>query len=364
MVANTRKMHEIKQILYSILEEEYYLCDLFNSLLEDGTMDWEHLQEFRQIAKKPLLHQEEITSLTKEEIMANPYLQNIKIPNVTTNNFTLSNKRIIRPGVLFTSDEKRRDLTTMRQINSYQLCNKALRFPGIHESNNSTCWMTVEPFEINSFKGIIEEASGNVLLFGCGLGYVAYMMSLKPEVTSITIVDNSQDVIDIFSTNILPQFENKGKIKIIKEDALEYLKNCNLSQYNYVNVDIWYDVIDMIFTYLECLEIEKENPSIRFSYWLENNLKEDVQKSLLSAICEYPTYGFLSDRIAADIVRETPINNYEDIYNLVDIKNLRNFLYDWYRRNKSVVEQYKAKDTSRMNAAHQLSTIKRRQLIP
>lgn len=360
MVANTRKMHEIKQILWSILDEEKYLCELFDSLVETGHMDSKGLQEFRMVAKKPTLHQEEIVELSKEEIMGNPYLKNIKIPNVTVNNFTLSNKRIIRPGILVRYDEKKRDVSNMRQINSYFVCNKALRFPGISEGDNTTCWMTVEPFEINTFKTIIEEATGNVLLLGCGLGYLAYMLSLKPEVKSITIVDSSQDVLDIFQTHILPQFDNKDKIRIVQSDALEYLKSCNLTFYNYVNVDIWYDIMDMIFPYLRCLEIEKANPSVKFSYWLENNLKEDLQKSILVAICGYEPQGFISDKIAEDLVRETDIKSYEDVYNLVDIQNLRELLYRWYCNNFEIVKEYEQKDMQKVRALQKMSSKRNR----
>ena len=96
MIANTRKMRKIQEIIESILKEEVFLCDALNGAIDDGVITEEKIKEAAKIAKKPGMHEEEIVHLTKEEIMANPYLQNIKVPNVSNNRFKLSNKRIIR----------------------------------------------------------------------------------------------------------------------------------------------------------------------------------------------------------------------------------------------------------------------------
>lgn len=371
MIANTRKMRKIQEIIESILREEVFLCDALNGAIDDGVMTEEKIQEAARIAKKQGMHETEIVHLTKEEIMANPYLQNIKVPNVSSNRFKLSNKRIIRPGIVTKYKQKQRDLKTMRQVNSYFVCDKSLRFPGISEGEQTTCWMTVEPCEIESFRNFIEEATGDVLLLGCGLGYVAYMLSIKEAVTSITIVDNNQDVLDLFTTHILPQFDNKEKIKTVNSDGLDYLRNTDLSIFNNVNVDIWYDTIDMLYTYLRCLEIERENPTVNFSYWLEDELKFDIQKSILLAatrqdcvagkensplpldsLTNVPGHNFLSDVIGKDLVCQTPINSYEDLYNLVDIKDLRGLLFCWYANNLDKVESQEKIDMSRLRRIH------------
>lgn len=371
MIANTRKMRKIQEKIESILREEVFLCDALNGAIDDGVITVEKIQEAARIAKKEDMHGEEIIHLTKEEIMANPYLQNIKVPNVSINRFRLSNKRIIRPGFVTKYKPKQRDSKTMRQINSYFVCDKSLRFPGISEGEQTTCWMTVEPCEIETFRNFIEQATGDVLLLGCGLGYVAYMLSRKEDVTSITIVDNNQDVLDLFTTHILPQFTNKEKVKTVNSDGLDYLKNTDLSIFNDINVDIWYDTIDMCYTYLRCLEIERENPSVNFSYWLEEELKFDIQKSILLAVTRpdcvegkenallpfdsltnLPGHNFLSDIIGKDLVCQTPINSYADLCNLVDIKDLRGLLFGWYVNNLDKVESQEKIDMGRLRRIH------------
>ena len=74
--------------------------------------------------------------------------------------------------------------------------------------------MSVTPNEVYTVQPAIDNAKGKVLTLGCGMGYFAYMASLKEEVESITIIELEQDVIDLFENSILPQFENKDKIYI------------------------------------------------------------------------------------------------------------------------------------------------------
>ncbi len=371
MIANTRKMREVQDIIQSILEEELILYDMFNGMVDNGEMTLAELEKMSKAAKRPNLHKSEIKTMTREEIMANPYLKNINVPNVASNNFKLSKRRIIRPGIITKLGTKKRDLATMRQVNSYFVCDKSLRFPGLVEGEKTTCWMTVEPNEIQSFEQFINEATGNVLLLGCGLGYVAYMLSRKEDVTSITVVDNNQDVLALFTTYILPQFENCEKVQTVCSDGIDYLKTADLSVFNHVNVDIWYDTIDMIYPYLRCLEIEKANPTVKFSYWLEDELQYDIQTGILIAatradcvegqnnatipersLANLPGHNFLTDKIAKDLVEETKIKSYEDLYHLVELPDFRNTLLGWYANNIDKVESNEAIDMNRLRNIH------------
>lgn len=81
----------------------------------------------------------------------------------------------------------------------------------------------MKPSEIETMRAPIEEATGRVVTFGLGLGYFAYMVSEKPDVTSLDIVERSEEAIALFERNILPQFPNKEKIRIIRSDAFGFL---------------------------------------------------------------------------------------------------------------------------------------------
>lgn len=316
MVADTRKMYELKLKIKKILEEEF-LSDAFNGAVAGGMVTEikadEFIEKFSCSQKR-----NEIFKLTKEEIMDNPYLQEIKIPNIQQDNILLCNRRIIKKNTLGLYKESVRDISTFQVTNSYFQCDSTLRFPAIIEGDTKVCWMSVEPSETLSFQNFINDAYGNVLLFGCGLGYVAYMLSIKEEVKSITIVELNPNIIKMFSTYILPQFKNKEKIRIVKMDALETFEmQANLrehqkehqnseaqilfSNYDFINVDIWRDTLDMLPIYLMCLKVEKEYPNVKFSYWLENDLKVLIQKEILMGFCDLKDDNFLlASRIGQD----------------------------------------------------------------
>lgn len=348
MVTKTRTMRKMQESIKSILNDEKILYEIFDTMVEIGQMDDERLSEVRKITGIPTLYHSEIVTLNKDEIMSDPYLKNINIPNASSNNFHLVQRRL-RPRLVTKYGFKTRDLNTMCKSNSYFRCEERLRFPGLVEGDSKTCWMSVEPFEINSFQPFINNATGDVLLIGCGLGYAAYMLSEKDDVRSVTVVDNNEDVLSLFNTHILPQFKNKDKVHTVASDGLEYLKSNDLTVFDNINVDIWYDTVDMIYPYLRCLEIEKANPTVNFSYWLEEELKQSIQENLLIAISGFKSDGLLANKIGEDIVKDTPIKTYEDFYNLMNIKDIRSFLYNWYVNNLDIVENYEPIDMRRIN---------------
>ena len=87
--------------------------------------------------------------------------------------------------------------------------------------------MSLIPHEILTMEKHINAVKGNVLVLGLGMGYFAYMISNKEDVSSITIIENNLNLINFFNHHLLPQFENKQKIKIEFADALTYLGKTN-----------------------------------------------------------------------------------------------------------------------------------------
>lgn len=60
-----------------------------------------------------------------------------------------------------------------------------VEYPVIFQNSIKSTWMSVSPNEINTMKQPIRNAKGKVLTLGCGMGYFAYMASLKADVESI-----------------------------------------------------------------------------------------------------------------------------------------------------------------------------------
>lgn len=117
----------------------------------------------------------------------------------------------------------------------------------VKRNNGDEYCMSVTPLEAELMQPAIEQAYGNVLMLGCGFGYFAYMAGLKENVTSITIVEPSADVIAFFETYILPQFPCKEKIKVVSADAFDYLKNLDDGVYDFCFSDIWRDLYVVSF---------------------------------------------------------------------------------------------------------------------
>lgn len=347
MVANNRKMNDLKITLQELIEREKYLCDCLDGFIEAGMLSKEKLEEFISEFKCPE-KLNEVTLLQKEEIMNNPYLRDIKISETEVNNIKLLKKRIIFANTIALYREKQFDLNTFKQINSYFICDRTLRFPAVVEGDTKIPWMTVEPMEITSFQSFVDEAKGKILLGGCGLGYVTYMLSLKNDVESITVIELNDDIIKMFEENILPQFKNREKVKIIKGNAIEYLQNTDLSGFDYINVDIWRDTLDMLYLYLPCLEVELQYPDIKFSYWLETELKTMLQKAILRNIADVKSEDILLDEIARAIVENTDIKNRDDVRNCLELKDFREILRIWYINNKELFEELKIKSEEHM----------------
>ena len=145
------------------------------------------------------------------------------------------------------------------------------RFPAVLENDNE--WMTLTPVDVDTCKTAIDDAHGNVITFGLGLGYYAYMVSEKEDVKTVTIVEKSKEVIELFKKYILPSFTNKEKIKIVNCDALEYAEYVMpIESYDYAFVDVWRDASDGTPMYEAMKKLECLTPQTKFSYWIENFL--------------------------------------------------------------------------------------------
>jgi hypothetical protein len=119
-------------------------------------------------------------------------------------------------------------------------------------------------------------AKGNVLVGGLGVGALGRLMCARENVRSVTVVEFRPDVIRLYS------FQNI-KLKIIENDFYNYLREQNLSRFDYIYFDILSDgahqygsvVIPMRNYLLE------HYPSIPFDFWNEDQLKAEY---LLAAL--------------------------------------------------------------------------------
>ncbi len=245
------------------LEEYAYATFLSDLFTEDEKLAKELFQEY---------YIKSVKRLDEKEYIENPYYKSIKIPNKKIGKWTLGYQSY-QPYEAFIRDDIIVDAYT--EIPQIGYFDKEFTFPTVFE--NGVEWMAIKPNEIETMKNAVNKAHGNVLVYGLGLGYYAYMISLKENVSSITIIERDESVIKLFNEYILPQFESKNKIKILQYDAFEYAeKEAKGHPYSFVFVDLWHDVSDGTEMYMKMKKLERYLPNTEFSYWIE--------KSILSAV--------------------------------------------------------------------------------
>ena len=163
--------------------------------------------------------QEAVHLLETTKYIDNPYLKNIKFPDTATRHWKFTHYSY-RPYEAFICNDIDID-KNLREVPQIGFFRERFTYPAVEQDGRE--WMAVKPSEIETMRAPIEEATGRVVTFGLGLGYFAYMVSEKPDVTSLDIVERSEEAISLFERHILPQFPNKEKIRIIRSDAFEFL---------------------------------------------------------------------------------------------------------------------------------------------
>jgi len=117
--------------------------------------------------------------------------------------------------------------------------------------------MTDSEFELLSNKHFIDNATGDVLILGLGLGMVVLPLLDDDSINSITIIEQEQDIIDYVGAKI-KKLDLKNKVNIKLGDAYEYYKNTDeYGKYDYVYIDFWpslnksafKDMDEMLITY-------------------------------------------------------------------------------------------------------------------
>ena len=169
--------------------------------------------------------QDAVHMLETTKYIDNPYLKNIRFPDTATRHWKFTHYSY-RPYEAFICNDIDIDMN-LREVPQIGFFRERFAYPAVEQDGRE--WMAVKPSEIETMRAPIEEATGRVVTFGLGLGYFAYMVSEKPDVTSLDIVERSEEAIALFEEHILPQFPNKEKIRIIRSDAFWFL-NENMRQ--------------------------------------------------------------------------------------------------------------------------------------
>ena len=175
--------------------------------------------------------------LSKKEWEKSPYHANVSLDLIRDAHFSYE-KNKVTGRELFNVDAIQKDPN--RELNDWmKLRAMDSSFEAIYLYQDDQDWMIDAPSEAATNNICAEKAHGKVLTFGLGIGYFIYMAMANPNVTEITCVEKSEEVIAMFKRFIYPQFPQDIPLTIIQGDAFDYFNEEFMSQFDYSYTDIW-----------------------------------------------------------------------------------------------------------------------------
>ncbi|MDY5440928.1 MAG: hypothetical protein SPG64_01725 [Candidatus Enteromonas sp.] len=224
---------------------------------------------------------DEICLVTAEEIKEDPYfalLQNV--PDAKWDGLFFEHQ-FVPAGTFFLLDDIRVDSSHhYREICPIGYAIDDLTYPVL--GSNGVPWMSLCPHELRTMRKPIQEAKGKVAALGLGLGYYAFSVSQKDEVSEVHIYDLDRGIIEFFASRILPLFPHKEKIFIHEKDAFDFPDE---GPFDTVFVDIFHNADDGLLPYL--LFKNKEMKGTQFLYWIEPTLLAYYRRFVLDALMMY-----------------------------------------------------------------------------
>lgn len=97
--------------------------------------------------------------------------------------------------------------------------------------------MSDTPMEVRTCQNAVENAHGNVLIAGLGLGIVLLEIQAKTSIESITVIEKNKEVLEL----IVKYLPIKDFVKIVRDDIFKWLPNKNI-KFNTIYFDIWDDL--------------------------------------------------------------------------------------------------------------------------
>ena len=274
---NSPKLINKKEIERLMSEEGYLEKDAYlNLFLDQFEIDTTN-EENNEIIDTYFSN---FISLDERNFLNNPYIKAFKGKTIKSGKYSLEYCDY-KPYQLLPLDEILIEGNNYKEISQVGYFKNNFKYLALKE--NGVIWMCITPNEINTMKDALSKVKGNVLVLGLGLGYFPFMASLKDDVKNITVIENNPEIIKIYRGE-LEQFVGNGKIKIIQDDAFNYLENNN--NFDCVFADLWHNPEDGVhqFIKLKTIETKLDKP---FYYWLEPSLIQMLRRSVITLFQEH-----------------------------------------------------------------------------
>lgn len=153
-----------------------------------------------------------------------------------------------------------------------------VKYPSVTE--NGTYFTSLSADRILSAESLVRPVSQNVLVLGCDIGYLPYLLHRKDSVSSVTIVEHDLEVASLFEKEILPQFDYPEKIHVEVSDAYEYLQNTD-HDYRWIIDDLYSSSTEGVFSYLSMKKLEHLHKRAKYAYWIEESVLSNLKSAML-----------------------------------------------------------------------------------
>lgn len=131
--------------------------------------------------------------------------------------------------------------------------------------------MSDTPDEIRDHKGAVWAAHGHCLVLGLGLGMVVVAMLENPDVTKVTVVELSPDVIALTGPTLKARYGDR--LAIIEADATTW-KPPTGARYGCVWADIWPDISDLNLPQMRTFSRRYSRCADWYGNWAEELCKD------------------------------------------------------------------------------------------
>lgn len=234
------------------------------------------------LARKGLVHENgplPAHRLDPAPYLADPFYQTVKPERVSEGDWELFFSSYA-PNEGFVYDEL--DISPKNFEEKTRFGYFASRFPFLTIIQHGQTWMSVTPHEINTMAQAVNDAHGNVVTFGLGMGYYAFMAAAKKNVSKVTVVEIDPVAIDIYHRFLERFFPNADKIQIWQGDGFSFPRKVMTKEhFDYAFVDMWHLPEDGLAMYLRMKTLEKYSPKTAWVYWVEPSLLSLLRRAVL-----------------------------------------------------------------------------------
>ena len=140
----------------------------------------------------------------------------------------------------------------------------------LYDKSQSKTMMTNNEFEMITNQKFIDNAKGDVIIFGLGIGLIIYPLLQDDNIKSITIVEVDKDLIDE-TFPILLKADTKSKLKVVNSDAFQYQDD---KKYDTIYFDIWAIINEQAFSEMKVLS-NKFSSNLNQDGWIESWCSEE-----------------------------------------------------------------------------------------